>query len=70
MDPVKLGSTRGLTALRSKPAVLRGHRLAFNHRGGFGNLVQDGAHSVVHGVLHQFSAEHMAKLINMEHEYW
>lgn len=39
MSPRKLGGSRGLHPLESQPAVLKGYRLAFNHRGGFGNIV-------------------------------
>jgi hypothetical protein len=39
MSPAKLGGSRGLRPLASQPGKLSGHRLAFNHRGGFGNVV-------------------------------
>jgi len=38
MAPSKLVA-RGLVPLESKPAVLHHHRLLFDHRGGFGNVV-------------------------------
>ena len=38
MSPRKLGGSRGLHPQESRPGVLRGYRLAFNHRGGFGNI--------------------------------
>jgi len=39
MSPRKLGGSRGLHPQESKPGVLRGYELGFNHRGGFGNIV-------------------------------
>jgi hypothetical protein len=39
MSPNKLGGARGLHPVKSLPATSPGYRLAFNHRGGFGNLV-------------------------------
>jgi hypothetical protein len=38
MSPSKVGS-RGLQPAASQPGVLQGYRLAFNHRGGFGNIM-------------------------------
>ena len=39
MSPNKLGGSRVLTPQESLPGELKGYRLAFNHRGGFGNVV-------------------------------
>eukprot|EP00775_Hariotina_reticulata_P012391 gene12391-12526_t len=39
MSPAKLGGSRGLHPLESQPGQLPRHRLSFNHRGGFGNVV-------------------------------
>eukprot|EP00879_Flechtneria_rotunda_P000258 GHRR01000341.1.p1 GENE.GHRR01000341.1~~GHRR01000341.1.p1 ORF type:complete len:403 (+),score=155.35 GHRR01000341.1:2385-3593(+) len=57
MNPNKLGGSRGLHPLNSKPGVLRGYTLAFNHRGGFGNLVpvDSGAATVAATALTQGS---------------
>jgi hypothetical protein len=46
MSPHKLGGSRGLHPLESKPAVLKGYRLAFNHR-----WVPAGVFLCVHFVL-------------------
>lgn len=80
MSPKKLGGSRGLHPLESKPGVLKGYKLRFNHRGGFGNVVPvDAADSSstataapdeVHGVLHRLTAAELCTLMNMEHEYW
>lgn len=42
MNPRKLGGSRGLHSFESRPGVLKGYSLRFNHRGGFGNLVEVG----------------------------
>jgi hypothetical protein len=59
--------------------LLRGFRLAFTHRGGFGNVVPFGGRGGegpqfeqfegVHGVLHRLPCAELADLTNMEHEY-
>ncbi|CAD7696183.1 unnamed protein product [Ostreobium quekettii] len=71
----KLEAVRGIKPLRSMPAVLKGYRLAFNHRGAMGNVVpllegegpmgMDG----VHGVLHCLNPADFATLTNMENAY-
>jgi len=77
INPHKLIQARRIQPLESSPAVLPGYRLEFNHRGGFGNVVrlQPGEAgpkglTAVHGVVHCLEPEDIAKLTNMEHEYW
>ena len=69
MAKEKLSGARGLQPLASKPGLLKGHRMAFNHRGAMGNVMPDAGKSV-HGVLHLLSNEEIGVLTNMEHEYW
>ncbi|GMH32383.1 hypothetical protein BSKO_00217 [Bryopsis sp. KO-2023] len=72
----KLERQRGIIPYESVPAVLRGFRLAFNHRGAMGNVVPlsddvppNGYPGDVHGILHRIKTKDFIKLANMEHAY-
>jgi hypothetical protein len=55
MSSFKLVNQRNTKPLESVPAVLPGFRLAFNHRGGMGNVMEDSDERSlpVHEVLHK-----------------
>eukprot|EP01062_Namystynia_karyoxenos_P036202 TRINITY_DN26369_c1_g1_i1.p1 TRINITY_DN26369_c1_g1~~TRINITY_DN26369_c1_g1_i1.p1 ORF type:complete len:265 (+),score=63.31 TRINITY_DN26369_c1_g1_i1:66-860(+) len=65
----KLEQVRRIKPLESAPAVLRGHRLAFNHAGGMGNVLRAGPTANCHGVLHRLRPADFDKLADMECDY-
>jgi hypothetical protein len=75
MSSFKLTQTRNIQPLESIPAILPGYRLAFNHRGGMGNVMEqeedeEGSSQLpVHGVLHKLKLIDYLALLEMEHEY-
>lgn len=76
MSSWKLQQRRKITPLEAIPGALPGHRLAFNHRGGMGNVVAASSSAdvtagigAVHGVLLLVKEEDFAKLCRMEDGY-
>jgi len=71
---------RGLSLSPGRPAILRDHRLCFDHRAGFGNLVNTGAEASngsstapapldVHGVIYRVDEGDWARLLKSEVGY-
>jgi len=72
INRAKVSESRGLRPIESRPARLRGYKLSFRHRGGFGTVeeAREGDEwREVHGVLHLLSHADYCRLAAMEHEY-
>ncbi|GAQ83573.1 RNA ligase/cyclic nucleotide phosphodiesterase [Klebsormidium nitens] len=64
----KLEVVRRITPVDSVPGRLAGYRLAFNHRGAMGNVVESPG-DACHGLLHQVTREQFNRLREMENGY-